>query len=181
MKNHEFSVSDLDDLINEITDEQGILPQKPENTQPTDVDIDDLMSVERGPRRESIQKVEAETPMKSVSQLDPTTVYQQLSELVSLGNQFLKTAQYAFDCDPTAEGAAAGTASLLNSVTDVTKEFAKIHLMNLKHAQSMELENHRQRNREALLKLKQGGMKQVEELVPYCQEDVIKSFKARQV
>jgi hypothetical protein len=90
----------------------------------------------------------------------------------------LKTAQYALEMDPLAEGGASGAASVLNAVKDVTKEFTKIHFQNLKHMQSIELERIKQENRERLLQIKleamKGTMKQAEQLVPYCQEDVVK-------
>lgn len=152
-----FSASDLDSFINEVTLSKGDVVQLDGNDMPV---------------------VKSEEPQQSLANYTPETIYKQISELVDTGNRMLKTSLYALEMDPLAEGGASGAASVLSAVKDVTKEFTKIHFQNLKHMQSIELERIKQENREKLLKIKleamNGAMKQVEELVPYCQEDVVK-------
>lgn len=152
-----FSASDLDSFINEVTLSKGDVVHLDENDMPV---------------------VKPEQTQQSLANYTPETIYKQISELVDTGNRMLKTSLYALEMDPLAEGGASGAASVLSAVKDVTKEFTKIHFQNLKHIQSIELERVKQENREKLLKIKldamNGAMKQVEELVPYCQEDVVK-------
>lgn len=154
-----FNASDLDSFINEVTLSKGDVKQLDVEGQPIVVsnnNVDDMTS----------------------TTYNTENIYSQISQLVDTGNRMLKTAQYALEMDPLAEGGASGAAAVLNAVKDVTKEFTKIHFQNLKHMQSIELERIKQENREKLLKIKleamNGTMKQAEQLVPYCQEDVVK-------
>lgn len=152
-----FSASDLDAFINEVTINKNDVVQFDNNDMPI---------------------VKPEETTKALTDYTPETIYKQISELVDTGNRMLKTSLYALEMDPLAEGGASGAAAVLSAVKDVTKEFTKIHFQNLKHMQSIELERIKQENREKLLRVKieamNGTMKQVEEMVPYCQEDVVR-------
>jgi hypothetical protein len=104
-------------------------------------------------------------------------VYNELENLISLGNGILKNAKYAVEMDPTAEGVLAGTASMMNAVKDTVKEFTKIHLQNLKFEQQVQLEKLKQNGREKIVELrKTDNEEEYENLVPFNQEDIIKEI-----
>ena len=108
-------------------------------------------------------------------------VYSELSELIALGSNVLKSAKYAVDMDPTAEGVLAGTASMMNAVKDTVKEFTKIHLQNIKFQQQVELEKIKQKGREKLIELRNQGKEvdgEVIDTTPFCVEDIIEELNS---
>ena len=123
----------------------------------------------------AVKLKEDESLIKQNSEVDVTRVYKELSGLIEVGNDVLKSAKYAIDMDPTAEGVLGGAASVINSIKDTVKEFTKIHMQNLKFEQQKELEFIKQQGREKLVLLRQPDDEESDDLatVPYNQEEII--------
>lgn len=133
--------------------------------------------------KEIMKKIKQSNKMiQQNKDVDVDKVYGELASLISIGNDILKSAKYAVEVDPTAEGILAGTASMLNAIKDTVKEFSKIHMQNLRFNQQIELEKIKQRGKEKLLKMR--GTDEAEtdtmELVPFNQEDVIANLISEQ-
>lgn len=153
MARHNFDPSTLDTLFEdaEIIDDNG-------NSQvPLQIESSDNSMIE------------------SNSDVNVDNVYRELEQLISVGNDILKTAKYAADMDPTADGVLAGTASMLNAVKDTVKEFTKIHLQKLKFEQQKELELIKQAGRERIVELRKQTGEDISpvDMVPFNQESVV--------
>lgn len=111
------------------------------------------------------------------SKVDVKRVYGELASLIEIGNDVLKSAKYAIDIDPTAEGVLAGASSVIHAVNDTVKEFTKIHIQNLKFEQQKQIEYIKQKGREKLVLLRQPTDEEKDiETVPYNQEEIIKQL-----
>jgi orotidine-5'-phosphate decarboxylase len=128
--------------------------------------------------QEIAKNIEEDKALIAVNEnVEVERVYNELENLISLGNGILKNAKYAVEMDPTAEGVLAGTASMMNAVKDTVKEFTKIHLQNLKFEQQVQLEKLKQLGREKIIELrKSDDDEEFENLVPFNQESIIKEI-----
>lgn len=108
-------------------------------------------------------------------------VYEQLSNLISIGNKTLEDAQYLIRTSPDGENISA-IASLLNAIKDTVKEFTKIHGQNIKHQQEKELLMLKFEGKKKMLDYKLQKQKETEQEInpatdtyAYDQREIIKS------
>jgi hypothetical protein len=125
------------------------------------------------------KKIEYDKSLMAINtEIDTTRVYGELEDLILLGKDILKNAKYAIELDPTAEGAMSGVSSVISAVTDIVKEFTKIHLQHLRFQQQVELEKIKQKGREKLVELRQKNTEQDDQiekgdLIMYSQEQIV--------
>jgi len=129
--------------------------------------------------------------------LDMQQIFAELTKLVKNGNDVLENVKYVLRDNPDDGELVAATAALLGAIRDTLKEFTSIYKMTLKHNQNLEIEKIKISGKRDLLdtKIKEtrellmlrnkdllnGSQPQSlligsEEMVPFCQEDIIKTI-----
>ena len=122
-------------------------------------------------------------------------VYEQLGKLILTGNDVFANVKMILDDNPDAELLASAT-SLLNTIKDIMKEFTHLHNQTVKFEQQKEMEmlKAQLRQQQILLKSKETQKLMTQrmnmannpdmfndkpvEMVPYCQEEVVKALAA---
>jgi hypothetical protein len=116
-------------------------------------------------------------------------VYSRLNDLVESGNRILEASQYLVESTPEADNIASAS-QLLTSMKDVLKEFRLIHEGQVKRDHEKELELMKQQGRKELIELKTEKLlelkndnsnipNQIENAVPYSQEETIEKYLAQ--
>lgn len=130
--------------------------------------------------------------------LDMQQIFVELTKLVKNGNDVLENVKYILRDNPDDGELVAATATLLSAIRDTLKEFTSIYKMTLKHNQNLEIEKIRISGKRELLDTKiketrellslrnknllngtqpnQSLIEGSEEMVPFCQEDIIKAI-----
>jgi len=151
-------------------------------TSSLDVILSDADEIQEVAEQQS--DISSQTPMligtQNQATVDVVRVYNELSNLLSTGNNLLESAKYAVDQDPTQEGILTGAAALLSTIKDVMKEFTKVHLQNIKFEQAKQLQLLKHNDRKDLVELKNTLDKTAQELpkdaLAYTQEDIVRQI-----
>ena len=158
--------------LNELFDIENSEPSKPEGSEPqfnNEVKVDD-----------------------SELTINVAEIYTQLNSLIKTGNEILENSKYTIETNPDDSEAVQAASSIINALRDTVKEFNKLHIEHLKHGHAKELELLKIQGRKESILLKSSEAQKmmaknnpgllgndesnVEDLISYSQEDVIKSI-----
>jgi hypothetical protein len=107
-------------------------------------------------------------------------VYEELNELIRIAKKILKAAEYLVDTSPDGESIS-GTASLINAVRNVIKEFTDLHRDSIKYEKMKELERFKVELKKELMEHKRALDSNKNSavdvpLVEYSQEELVKTI-----
>ena len=136
-----------------------------------------------------IFNIESSVEKKESVQVDPNNieqVYGELSKLVKSGQEVFENVKVLVENNPGDPELIGGAARMLDSIRETLKEFTRVHLIELKHKQQMEMEMIKIGGKREILNTKIQATKELQggtnasnvQMLAYNQEDMIKSILA---